>query len=198
MVGSNTVIYEPSLAVYFRERLTECCSALQPQPQEDTLWYLGDMLARFGTSDQVFCNEQGTLTLRPLAMLYSDAHEAPTLRARQLILRQLGDLSLFLGALFPENFSRRGLEKDYLVGMGGSAYAYLSNSKLNHSHVFYELAKAFTKMLELVSEACCKQTFFDASDIFAMYQRWRDTKNPLLKKQLEAIGISLQDYTYVQ
>lgn len=198
MVEHRSIVCETSLAVYFRDRLTECCAGYRPPPQEDTLWYLGDMLARFGNSDQVFSYEDGNLTLRPLAMLYSDAHEAPTLRDRQLILRQLGDLALFLGALFPENFTRRGIEKDYLVGMGGSAYAYLSNSSLRQSHIFSELAKAFTKILELVSDACSKQNFFDAHDVFTMYQRWRDTKSPLLKKQLEALGITLQDYAHLQ
>lgn len=198
MVSHCSIIYESSLAEYFRGQLNQCCVELHPQPQQDTLWYLGDMLARFGNSDQVFSFEEGTLTLRPLALLYSDAMEAPTVRDRQLILRQLGDLALFLGALFPENFSRRGLEKDYLVGMGGAAYSYLSNSSLKQSHVFSELSKAFTRMLELVAEACCKQTFFDAYDVFAMYRRWRKTKSPLLKKQLEAIGITLQDHAWIQ
>lgn len=198
MVASSTIVFETSLASYFRERLNECCAEYSAPPREETLWYLGDMLARFGSSDQVFCYEDGAITLRPLAMLYSDAHEAPTIRDRQLILRQLGDLALFLGALFPENFSRRGIKKDYLVGMGGSAYAYLSNSSLKQSHIFSELARAFTRILELVSRACCKQNFFDAHDVFAMYQRWRDTGNPLLKQQLEAIGITLHEYEHIQ
>lgn len=198
MLDSHNIVCEPSLAVYFRERLTEFSAECRPPPHEDTLWYLGDMLARFGNSDQVFSYEDGTMTLRPLAMLYCDAHEAATVRDRQLILRQLGDLALFFGAVFPENFTRRGIEKDYLVGMGGAAYSYLSNSAVKNSHVFSELSEMFTRMLELVSHACSKQNFFDASDIFAMYQRWRETRSPLLKRQLEAIGISLQDYSHLQ
>ena len=195
---NDTIVCEPSLAVYFRDRLTEHSANYRPPPQEDTLWYLSDMLARFGQSDQVFTYEEGSLTLRPLAMLYSDANDAPTVRHRQLILRKLGDLALFLGALFPENFLRRGIDKDYLVGMGGAAYSYLSSSSPRHQHVFSELSTTFTRILELVSRACSKENFFDATDIFNMYQRWRETRDPLLKTQLEAIGISLQDNEYLQ
>lgn len=198
MSVSNTIVCEPSLAVYFRDRLTEYSAAYRPPPQEDTLWYLSDMLARFGQSDQVFSYEEGSLTLRPLAMLYSDANEAPTAHHRQLILRKLGDLALFLGALFPENFTRRGIEKDYLVGMGGAAYSYLSSSSGRHQHIFSELSATFTRILELVSQACSKENFFDATDIFNMYQRWRETRDPLLKTQLEAIGISLQENDFLQ
>lgn len=198
MAESHTIVCEPSLALYFRERLSECSAQTSPKPGEETLWYVGDMLARFGTSDQVFSYQEGSLSLRPLAMLYSDAHEAPTQRDRQMILRQLGDLALFLGALFPENFLRRGIARDYLVGMGGNAYSFLSRCALNNSHVFTELADTFTRMVELVAEACSKQNFFDASDIFNLYQRWRETRNPLLQRQLEAIGITVQDFNHLQ
>ena len=34
-------------------------------------------------------------------------------------------MALFLGALFPERFTRRGIQQDYVVGMGGGAYDYL-------------------------------------------------------------------------
>lgn len=189
---------EVSLADYFRRRLIETSEGLRPPPHEDTLWYVGDMLARFGSSDELFGYEDGHRVLRPLALLYGDARQAQSHRERCLILRHLGDVALFIGALFPESYSRRGIGKDYFVGMGGGAYDYLSENAHSHRHVFSELAASFTRMLHLVAEACSRQRFFDASDILALYQRWRQSKDPLIERQLQAVGIYIADTGYLQ
>lgn len=183
--------FELSLAEYFKERLTTFGRQLRPPPQEDTYWYLGNMLARFGNSDQVFCYEEGSLSLRPLALLYGDALHAPSHHERCLILRQLGDLALFLGAVFPGVFSRRGLQTDYVIGMGGSAYDYLAENAQKQQHVYSELSSTFTQLLQLVAQACAKENQFDASDVFILYQRYQKTKDPVAAQQLRALGIVL-------
>ena len=187
--GQST--FELTLADYFRERLEEIGEQLAPPPHEDTLWYMGNMLARFGERDQLFSYDAGDVSIRPLALLYMDAHEVDNHSERCLILRQLGDLALFLGALFPENFARRGIRKDYFVGMGGGAYDYLSENAWQHRHVFSELAATFARMLELISRACSRQNPFDATDILNLYQRWRQTKDPIVADQLRALGVNV-------
>ncbi|MCB1692588.1 MAG: hypothetical protein KDI19_07465 [Pseudomonadales bacterium] len=181
------------LADYFRERLEVLADELAPPPHEDTLWYMGNMLARFGDSEQLYSYDHGAVTIRPLALLYKDAVDASDHRTRCLILRQLGDLALFLGALFPENFARRGIRKDYFVGMGGSAYDYLSENANHHRHIFSELASTFTRMLELVARACARESAFDATDILNLYQRWRQTRDPVIADQLRALGVDVSD-----
>lgn len=194
MQSFRQLIQEPSLNVYFKEQLSEQAMQLEPVPQEETLWYIGDMLARFGHSEQVFIYDDGKHTLRPLALLYSDAFEAKTARMRKLLLRQLGDLALFLGAFCPETFSKKGIGKDYLVGMGGGAYAYLSANNQRQGHIYSELSEAFAPLLELVSSVCGRHHVFNADDVVALYQRWVKTKNPLLKKQLEMLGIETGNF----
>lgn len=185
--------YAASLADYFRTRLQECGRALVPPPQQDTLWYLGDMLARFGDSDQLFSYDRGEVGIRPLALLYRDAHETANPRQRCLVLRQLGDLALFLGALFPENYARRGIRRDYFVGMGGGAYDYLADNARHNRHIFSELASMFACLLDLVARACSREQAFDAADILDLYQRWRRTGDPRLAEQLHRLGISVAD-----
>ena len=160
--------FEMQLADYFRVRLGEISEDLDSPPHEDTLWYTGNMLARFGRTKELFSYDNEEVTLRPLAPLYKDARETEDNHARCLILRQLGDLSLFLGALFPENYARRGIRKDYFVGMGGGAYIYLSENAAQNRHVFKELAGTFTRMLELIARVCARDTCFDSMDILAL------------------------------
>lgn len=147
------------------------------------------MLARLGDSKAVFSYQEGHLSLRPLAMLYSDARQADSNRQRCLILRQLGDLALFIGALFPEFYRRKGLRQDYFIGMGGGAYDYLSENAPSNHHIFAELANTFSSMLKLVADCCSDQESFKAEDIVQIYERWLATGNPALERQLKALGV---------
>ena len=136
---------EVSLSEYFREQLAIHAQELEPQPREDTCWYLGNLLVRFSRSENFFAYEDGRSTLRPLAMLYSDALDARNEYERCLLL---------LGALYAKHYVRRGLRQDYLVGMGCGAYDYLADNARRGRHVFSELAGAFSVMLQLVANAC--------------------------------------------
>jgi hypothetical protein len=191
-------ITETSLSVYFRKRLVEYAERFQPPPHEDTCWYLGNLLERFGRSDDFFGYEDGVLSLRPLALIYGDAVEATSERERCLLLQQLGDMALFLGALFPERFTRRGIQQDYVVGMGGSAYDYLADNARQHRHVFAELASTFTRMLEMVANACSREQQLSTEDIVALYERWLNTGDPVAAGQLQALGIDLSSSERLQ
>ncbi|MBT8438000.1 MAG: hypothetical protein KJP11_11545, partial [Gammaproteobacteria bacterium] len=81
-------ITETSLASYFSKRLNRYAKRFRPPPHEDTCWYLGSLLERYGRSEQLFAYQEGQMTLRPLALLYSDAIEADNTRERCLMLQQ--------------------------------------------------------------------------------------------------------------
>jgi hypothetical protein len=191
MDSSNQPITETSLSIYFKDRVSECAQRYKPPPHEDTCWYLSTLLDRYGRSEQFFLYEDGRYALRPLALLYGDAKEATNERERCLMLQQLGDMALFLGALFPGRFTRRGIQQDYVVGMGGGAYDYLAENSRQNRHIFAELANTFTRMLELVANACSRENSLGVEDVMGLYQRWRQTRDPVVGNQLQAIGIDL-------
>ncbi len=186
-------ITETSLSSYFSERLTRYARRFRPPPHEDTCWYLGSLLERFGRSEQLFAYQDRHMTLRPLALLYSDAIEADNARERCLMLQQLGDMSLFLGALFPERLSRHGILQDYFIGMGGNAYDYLAGNAKSNRHIFAELANTFTRMLEMVANACSRTHHLTTEEVLALYQRWLNTGDPVIENQLRALGIDLAE-----
>lgn len=184
-------ITETSLASYFSKRLNRYAKRFRPPPHEDTCWYLGSLLERFGRSEQLFAYQDGQMMLRPLALLYSDAIQANNDRERCLMLQQLGDMALFLGALFPERFTRHGILQDYFIGMGGSAYDYLADNARANRHIFAELANTFTRMLEMVANACSRNQHLSTEEVLALYQRWLSTRDPVIEGQLRALGIDL-------
>ncbi|MEM7561899.1 MAG: hypothetical protein AAF353_02485 [Pseudomonadota bacterium] len=186
-------ITETSLSSYFKKRLTRYARRFKPPPHEDTCWYLSSLLERFGRSEQLFAYQDEQLALRPLALLYNDALAADSSRERCLMLQQLGDMSLFLGALFPERYHRKGILQDYFVGMGGSAYDYLADNARTNRHIFAELANTFTRMLEMVANACSKKHRMSTEEVLGLYQRWLKTRDPVTENQLRMIGINLSD-----
>lgn len=186
-------ITETSLSSYFKKRLTRYAKRFRPPPHEDTCWYLGSLLERFGRSEQLFAYQDEQLTLRPLALLYSDALQADNARERCLMLQQLGDMALFLGALFPERYSRHGILQDYFIGMGGGAYDYLADNAKSNRHIFTELANTFARMLEMVANACSRRHQLSTEEVLALYQRWLTTRDPVIENQLRSLGIDLSD-----
>ncbi|TLM78993.1 hypothetical protein ACONUD_15375 [Microbulbifer harenosus] len=191
MPSVSQTTFEHTLADFFRVRLQDEAAGLEPRPQEDTLWYIGNLLARFGDSGQVFSYDRGELDIRPLALLYRDALEVDSHHHRCLLLRQLGDLALFLGALFPENYARRGIGRDYFIGMGGGAYDYLGENARHNRSVFSELSRRFDRLLELVALVCGRGQVLDAGDILQLYQRWRESGDPQVAAQLRGLGVVL-------
>ena len=100
-------------------------------------------------------------------------------------------MSLFLGALFPQRYARHGIGQDYFVGMGGGAYDYLADNARTNRHIFAELANTFTRMLEMVANACSRRQQMGADEILALYQRWLQNGDPVIANQLRAVGIEL-------
>jgi len=196
--SQQLAITETSLSSYFSKRLNQYARRFRPPPHEDTCWYLGSLLERFGRSEQLFAYQDERMMLRPLALLYADAVEATNDRERCLLLQQLGDMALFLGALFPERFTRRGLRQDYFVGMGGSAYDYLAGNARSNRHIFAELAQTFTRMLEMVANACSRRQRLSTEGVLALYQRWLTSRDPVIASQLQALGIRLEENDTLQ
>jgi len=184
-------ITESSLADFFRKRLTTYAQSLHPPPHEDTCWYLGNLLDRYGRSEHLFTFNEGRMNLQPLALVYSDALHAGSEYERCLLLQRLGDMALFLGALFPRRLARYGINKDYFIGMGGSAYDYLGDNARQNRHIFAELARTFARILEMMADACLRREPLTTEDVLALYQRWQSTGDVMAQRQLQALGIEL-------
>lgn len=191
-------VQESSLGAYFRDRLLEHARQLRPPPHEDTCWYLGTLLERFSRSANLFANASRRPVLRPLALLYQDARDAPSEHQRCEILQQLGDTALFVGALFPARYARFGIQTDYFAGMGGGAYEYLAENARGNRHIFSELASTFLNMLVLVARACSRQHPGSHTDVLQLYQRWLETGDALAARQLRAVGIELDGSQWSQ
>lgn len=181
-------ITEQSLPEYVREKVALHSSDDRIPLAEETLWYAGGVLVQFLETHRLFDpSQQGRTPV--LAEMYGEAVAAETTGARVSWLRKLGDTALFLGAIFPESFHRRGIGKDYFVGMGGGAYGTLADQLPSQQVLFTELSHYFPRLMRLLADVCEQELAFDAQDIVALYERWAATKSPSLRQQLNSLGI---------
>lgn len=179
---------QKDLAEYFHHQLQQEWSSNE---QQDTNWYVGNLLARFSRSEQLFCHQQSQLVLQPLVTLYEQAQQCPDKQHRCLLLRQLGDQALFIAALFPGHYARKGIGRDYLIGMGSAAYDYLASHPLPLSHVFADLVERFTAVLDVIARTCHRNRSYNATEIMELYKHWKATGDSNLALQLSAMGVTL-------
>ncbi|HSG03173.1 MAG TPA: hypothetical protein VLA39_05510 [Marinobacterium sp.] len=176
------------LAEYFRIEIEKISN---PRASADTSCYLSSMLERFARSEIYFSADQDGIGLRPLALIYEEAYNTSSENERRLLLRQLGDQALFTGAMFPEFYARKGIARDYFIGMGGGAYSYLADRVPSLQEAFEELSQRFAQMLELVARVLRRYRKLDAQELMALYDRWRQTRDPALGRQLVELGVVL-------
>lgn len=150
-------VYQQTLKQYFYQRITKVARQFKPKPAEDICWYIIQLLVNFGDSRRLFDYDEEGPKLKPLAFLYKEAHETKDAYTRNIMLRRLGDLALFLGSLFPEKYQRKGIGKDYFVGMGAAAYDYLSEVNSTQEKLYSELSVKFNCWINLIEQVCQRE-----------------------------------------
>ncbi|MGB1108782.1 MAG: hypothetical protein ACPG4N_00405 [Gammaproteobacteria bacterium] len=189
--GTKPILAE-SLSGYFHQAVSESADDCCVEMDDATKWYLVNLLARFARSEDFFDLDEGRLGIRPMALLYGDAMHADSERERCLILRRLGDVSLFITGLFEGTLARRAVKREYFVTMGCGAYSYLADkSGSADGQVFQDLSSRFVVFVDVLSNLSSRGRSFDHGDIMRLYRLWRETGNAQAERQLRALGITL-------
>lgn len=186
--NSNRISKTPLLELFVRG-ISDQSDKLAPPLSDAVIHYLANILIRFSRSNNLFIKDNQSKCLPTLAFLYQDAHQAKTSYKRNISLRQLGDSALFIGALFPEHYANKGINRDYFIGMGGGAYCALGDANYGDVDTFYEMAEKFPKLINILAIACSRELEYNANEIFALLERWQAHKDETVRKQLDAIGI---------
>jgi hypothetical protein len=133
--------------------------------------------------------------LRPLALLYGEALEAPSHEERNQALKRLGDVALFISGVFADSLNRKLVDVDYYIAMGGKAYSYLSDSSRNTlrwqvlSEVFEELASKFAVFVDILGEVSENAHFNRDVDVMRLYEVWLRTGSKRAGRRLQRLGI---------
>lgn len=189
MISKEKPISQITLFDYFSDGIHRESKEIMNPLSDDVIHYLTHLLIQFSESNRLFNYQNNEQTLPTLALLYEEAYNAATTNQRTTQLKQLGDTALFIGALFFEHYAKKGINKDYFIGMGGGAYSSLGELHYKGGRVFVELAENFPRLLQIIANVCSIELTYNATDIFSLLERWQSSKNTTLKNQLHSIGI---------
>ena len=174
---------------YFRERLVKALSHQRIATQEATEFYLVNLLADYAI------RPDEAMFGRTLFDMYAEASEAAgSERIRRF--RDLGDNALYVCGFFGDHLKSRGVSRTYAITMGERGYSTVSvmldrstTSESGFARVYEDLAGNFEGYVRVLDDVREETALRTPQDIIRLYERWQQTKSPLLAERLERAGV---------
>ncbi len=180
---------------YFRDQLATSLFKQQVCVTENAVAYLVNLLLAFMDSRRLFTPGTDGLEIRPLAFQYADAVQADGLQQRNLALKKLGDVALFVAGIFSGSLARKLVDVDYYIAMGGAAYRDLHAILIGRCEaeasggLFGELAAKFPALVDVLSEVSEESHLGQSHDVLRSYEIWLKTGSGQALKKLQRLGL---------
>ena len=180
---------------YFRDSVGTALAHQQVEASEETVFYVVNLLSHFTRADRLFTHSEDGIHLQPLALMYVQAVDANTMVERQNALRRLGDVALIISGLFAGSLSRKLVDIDYYIAMGGGAYGFLSDMSTGATHgrlfstIFGELSAKFQLFVDVLAEVSDNAHLGSKTDILRLYEIWARTGSVRVAARLRRLGI---------
>ena len=190
-MGSEILVGK-SAHEWFREMVDDVLAHRRIRVQEDTEFYLVNLLASFLEKERLFVeDEDGRVRAEPLALVLLRALEAGR-RARAQGLRRLGDTALFVSGFFGDSIARRSaVDVGYYVAMGERAYGALRDSERGLEALYGELADRFQQFVDLFSEIAELSQLRSNRGLVKLYERFLLTRDARVGELLRDRGVAL-------
>ena len=181
MIMARRVAVEHAMP-YFRELVQSALAHQRLATTEHATFYLVHLLASF--LQRAETDDDGPLALR-LAQALETA--GPRQRAG---LKAIGDESLFVSGFFADSLTRRVVDVDYYVAIGGAAYDALGRCETDVcSPVFAELARKFVAFVDVLAEVSERTSCASNADMVRLYEKWLKTGSARTGQLLVEKGI---------
>ena len=179
---------------FFRDALQSALDHQHLHVQAHTEHYIVNLLAMFSHTDALFEPDGERSQLKPLALLLAEAANAPDERQRFRTLQRMGDVALFVAGFLAGSFSRRPVDVDYHIAMGGRAYGTLAHAPYRGAqrvlaYVFAELQDKFQPLVDALGEIGEGAAQNSPRDVLRLYELWHKTGSPRAHRLLLKLGI---------
>ena len=145
---SEAAFRRESAVEYFKELVDGALSRQGLAARELTAYYVVQLLASF--LQRRFTGGQDDTM--PLALRLGRALDSAGMRQRDS-LKEIGDVALFVSGFFSDSLTRKLVDVDYYVSIGGCAYNTLSRVEDEaFSPVFAELGEKFVGFVDVLAE----------------------------------------------
>ena len=188
MTAAGGLILETNLETYFHERIRDARNSLAFLIADEVEFYLVQLLCEFSNPEGKSQPMQ-----EPLALIYHRALNADPL-TRLALLKELGDLALYVAGYFSDALHNQSVDEDYYVSMGGNAYSCVADLMTSHrksdgvADIYAEMATKFESLVRLLNEVST-ESYSTGRDLVNLYDRWLRTGSPKAHKVLLEQGM---------
>ena len=184
----------PDVREFFRDALQAALGHQHLHVHDHTEHYIVNLLAMFSHTDALFEPDGERSQLKPLALLLAEAADATDDRQRYRTLQRLGDVALFVAGFLAGSFSRRPVDVDYHIAMGGRAYGSLAQASNRGAQrvlgaVFAELQDKFQPLVDALNEIGEGAAKNSPRDVLRLYELWQKTGSHRAHRLLLKLGI---------
>lgn len=189
----------PSLREFFHDSIQAAIVSNHLAIEQQTTHYVVNLLTLYARSEALFEAAEPGPGSRPLALMLADATEASSCEGRNVALRRLGDVALFVAGLLAEGLHHRTVGIGYYVRMGGSAYGTLATALPANPRgrafaaVFTELSQKFAEVVDVLNEVLgdARYAAREGGDrnVLRLYETWLTTGSPRSARLLRQLGI---------
>ena len=184
----------PSLQEFFRDSVDAAMASNKVAVDDHTAHYVVNLLTVFVRSEALYDQMPPGPRLQPLALMLADAAEASG-DERNMALRRLGDVALFVAGFMADCLDRSPVGINYYVRMGGGAYHCLSASLPASTRgraiapVYAELAARCVDLVDVLTEVRHLAGSSRDRDILRLYELWLTTGSQRAARLLRLLGI---------
>ncbi|AMN45808.1 hypothetical protein ACG33_01535 [Steroidobacter denitrificans] len=193
--ADEAIVAVTNLREFFHGSVQTALRKQRVEVDAHTEHYVVNILTMFARSEDLYENTPQGVQLRPLAVMLAEASEAASVQQRDVVLRRLGDVSLFVAGFFAQSFARRLVDIDYHIAMGGGAYGTLAESMRGSlrgqafAAVFAELALKFQRLVDVLNEVAERAYEHSDKDVLRLYEIWLKTGSPRAYAILRRLGV---------
>lgn len=190
-----SIVASASVADFFGEVVEDAMKSHGLKASEGATSYIVALLAELAKPGSPV---ERTLE-RPLTLLLDEALKTQVRADRFEKLRTLGDGVLYSSGFFAENFEARGVDTQYVISIGRTAYENAGSILLRPGDkkedqgfdIFAELAKDFASFVAVLAEvanATVAKSVATSRSVLKLYERWLRTGNEKLGEALASQG----------
>jgi hypothetical protein len=190
-----SLITSMSVREHFRDALETATHNQEVKLGDMTFVYVVNLLTEYCHSRALSAVTDESRHIKPLALIYAEAIEAPSPDQRNRTLQRLGDIALFIAGLFTDSLNRRVVDVDYYIGMGEAAYGSLHdsiqprNDRFLTAELFDDLCQKFAVLVDLLGEIGEMSGLKSNADVLRAYEIWLKTGSDRARRQLIRNGI---------
>ena len=195
VIQETELIPVPSLQEFFRDSVDAAMASNKVAVDDHTAHYVVNLLTGFVRAEALFDQMPPGPRLQPLALMLADAAEASAGDERNVALRRVGDVALFMAGFMADFLDRSPVGLNYYVRMGGGAYHCLSVSLPSSvrgraiAPVYAELSARFVDLVDVLTEVRHVAGSSRDRDILRLYELWLTTGSQRAARLLRLLGI---------